>query len=104
MAYALYEFMPYEAPELIDGASRRLSGAPVRGVALSLLVYPVAVGWTLLRPVVSVQERVVVVPYRERAAPPPRSAVAPRRRSPSRRPSLRLRWACRCRTPRRLRS
>ena len=77
MASALFEFMPYGAPELIEGASRRLFRATTTGIALGVLVFMAACGWMLVWPKAGEPERVVVVPYRELAAPPPLTQTAP---------------------------
>ena len=77
MASALFEFMPYGAPELIEGASQRLFRATAAGIALCVLVFLGTSGWMLVWPRVVEPQRIVVVPYRELAAPPPLTQEAP---------------------------
>lgn len=71
MSSALYEFMPYGAPDIIDGAPRRLFRATTSSVALGLLAFLVALGVWLLSPRAAGPERTVVLSYRTLAAPPP---------------------------------
>ena len=77
MATALYEFMPYGAPELIDGAARRLARAIATSVVVCIAAFALALGWRFVRPVRSEPERTIVVQYRELAAPPPLSQFVP---------------------------
>ena len=77
MAYALYEFMPYGAPDLIAGAPRRLTRALVASVAACITAFVLILGWRFVRPVESAPERTIVVQYRELAAPPPLAQVTP---------------------------
>jgi protein TonB len=71
MASALYEFMPYGAPELIEGARPRMWRATTLSVALWVLAFLIALGWTVVRPKASEPPRTIVIPFRELAAPPP---------------------------------
>lgn len=77
MAYALYEFMPYGAPELIDTAKRRLFRATATSIALWVCVFAAVLVLVLAHPRGPEPERTVVVPYRELAAPPPLSQMSP---------------------------
>lgn len=77
MGVALHAFMPYGAPDLIEGASRRMFRSTVAGVAITVVVFLVALGGFLLRPTSRTVERTVVIPYRELAAPPPLTQQAP---------------------------
>jgi protein TonB len=77
MSSALYEFMPYGAPELIEGASRRLFRATTAGTTFFVLLFLVVIGGMIVWPRPTVQDRVVVIPFRELAAPPPLTDKAP---------------------------
>jgi protein TonB len=77
MSSALFEFMPYGAPEILDGARRRLFRATTWSMVLWVLVFVAILGATLLRPRFVDVPRTVVVPYRELGAPPPLSQVEP---------------------------
>lgn len=78
MTAALYEFMPYGAPELIGGASRRLFRASLSSAVLWVVVFFAAIlAVSLSRPTTRQVERTVVVPYRELAAPPPLTQIEP---------------------------
>src|SRR5262245_25653080 len=71
MSHALYEFMPYGAPDLITGEPRRLFRATLSSAALWSLVLGALVVILLSRPrPVEIDTR-VFLPYRELAAPPP---------------------------------
>lgn len=77
MATALYEFMPYGAPELIDGASRRLFRATTSGALLWVVIFAAVLAVSLSRTTTREVERTIVVPYRELAAPPPLTQAEP---------------------------
>jgi protein TonB len=77
MASPLYEFMPYGAPDLIDGAPDRMVRATMGSAGLWAAVLAAVIAWTLLHPPVVPMERTVTVPYREIAAPPPLTETAP---------------------------
>jgi periplasmic protein TonB len=78
MSSALFEFMPYGAPELIEGGPRRLARATTASIAGAACVFFAVLGWSVLRPAHEEIVRTVIVPYRELAAPPPLTdAVAP---------------------------
>jgi protein TonB len=71
-SYALFEFMPYGAPELITGAPKRMFRATIAGMVLWVAIFAGITTAILTRPrTVEVPTRVLVVPYRELAAPPP---------------------------------
>src|SRR5580765_1928296 len=74
---ALREFMPYGAPELIEGATRRTFRATLFGMGIWLIGYVAILTWMVTHPAVITHERTVVVQYRELAAPPPLAATAP---------------------------
>lgn len=71
MSTALYEFMPYGAPDLIDGGPRRMARSTTASIGVAALVFFAVLAWSVLRPAEQIVERTVVVPYRELAAPPP---------------------------------
>ena len=76
MAHALYEFMPYGAPDLITGEPRRLFRATMSSAAFWLLVLAGLFVAYLVQPrTVEIVPR-VVLPFRELAPPPPLSADA----------------------------
>jgi protein TonB len=77
MATALYEFMPYGAPDLIDGARSRMARATAWSTGLWIALFLVALAWLVVHPREIPVERTVVVPYRELAAPPPLTEIAP---------------------------
>jgi periplasmic protein TonB len=77
MSSALYEFMPYGAPEMIETASPRMFRATVSGTTLWILAFVALLGWMLYRPKVEEPVRTVVISYRELAAPPPLTQDAP---------------------------
>src|SRR5262245_9846104 len=74
---ALREFMPYGAPELIEGSARRTFRATLSGVGLWLLAYVAILAWMVTHPTVVRPERTIVVSYRELAAPPPLAEAQP---------------------------
>lgn len=76
MSHALYEFMPYGAPDLITGEPRRLFRATISSAALWMLVLGGLFVAFLVQPkTIEVVPR-VVLPFRELAAPPPLSQDA----------------------------
>lgn len=77
MHTALFEFMPYGAPELIDGSRERTFRATVSSISLWIALFLAATAVLLLRPHSVEVSPTVIVPYRELAAPPPLSAQAP---------------------------
>ncbi len=74
---ALYEFMPYGAPELLEAAKRHMSralGVSIAGLAV-LLVLLFGVSYYLAHQPHETSN--FVVPYRELAAPPPLTDAPP---------------------------
>lgn len=74
---ALYDFMPYGAPELLEVAQTYLTRAmsvAVAGLAVIFVLLLGLVFWLANRPV---ERSEIVVPYRELAAPPPLTDAAP---------------------------
>jgi protein TonB len=74
---ALYEFMPYGAPELLEAAKRHMSralGVSIAGLAV-LLVLLFGVSYYLAHQPHETSN--IVVPYRELAAPPPLTDAPP---------------------------
>jgi protein TonB len=68
---SLYEFMPYGAPELKEVARRYMVRAVMVGSAIWILVFGLSLGTTALLRMNPKEVSVMVVPYRELAAPPP---------------------------------
>lgn len=74
---SLYEFMPYGAPELKE-VSRKYMTRAVIGAALAwTLVYLLSFGTSEFMKHKAHETSVIVVPYRELAAPPPLTQDAP---------------------------
>lgn len=71
--HALYEFMPYGAPDLITGEPRRLFRATLSSAALWMLVLGGMAVFLLAQPKTIEMVPRVVLPFRELAAPPPLS-------------------------------
>ena len=67
----LYQFMPYGAPELKEVARKYLVRATIYGSALWLIVFILSLGGVFLLKHRPKETSVIVVPYRELAAPPP---------------------------------
>lgn len=74
---ALFEFMPYGAPELKEVARSYMFRGVVAGSLGWLLVFLASFGGSALLKLRPRETRVVVVPYRELAAPPPLTEQAP---------------------------
>lgn len=70
-AVSLYEFMPYGAPELKEVARKYMVRSVIVGSAAWVLVFLLSLGATALLRLRPQETSVVVVPYRELAAPPP---------------------------------
>jgi protein TonB len=70
---SLYEFMPYGAPELREVARKYMVRAVLVSSAAYVLVYLLSLGGNLLWANRPKETSVIVVPYREIAAPPPLS-------------------------------
>jgi len=67
----LYEFMPYGAPELKEVARRYLVRATMVGMGLWCALFLASYGGVQLLKLRPHETSVIVVPYRELAAPPP---------------------------------
>ena len=76
-AEALFEFMPYGAPELKEVARKYMFRGVMAGSLAWVLVFLLSFGTSALMKLRPHETRVVVVPYRELAAPPPLSEKAP---------------------------
>src|SRR5439155_19976306 len=74
---SLYQFMPYGAPELKEVARRYLVRSVVVASAIWILVFLLSLGTTVLLSMRPHETSVIVVPYRELAAPPPLTQNAP---------------------------
>lgn len=74
---ALFEFMPYGAPELKEVARKYMFRGVMAGSLAWVLVFLLSFGTSALMKLRPHETRVVVVPYRELAAPPPLSEKAP---------------------------
>jgi len=68
---SLYQFMPYGAPELKEVARKYMTRAVLVGCGLWLIAFLLTLGTTALLAMRPHEEKVIVVPYRELAAPPP---------------------------------
>jgi protein TonB len=69
--------MPYGAPELKEVARKYMVRAVVVGSALWILIFLLSLGTTLLLSLRPHETSVIVVPYRELAAPPPLTQNTP---------------------------
>ncbi len=75
---SLFEFMPYGAPELREVARKYMSRAVLVSSAAWVVIYSLTLGGTFILSRAKPKETsVIVVPYRELAAPPPLSSDAP---------------------------
>ena len=74
---SLFEFMPYGAPELREVARKYMVRAVLVSSAAWVLVYALSLGTSTLLKRAPKETSVIVVPYRELAAPPPLSQNAP---------------------------
>ena len=70
-AEALFQFMPYGAPELKEVARKYMFRGVVVGTTAWMVLFLLSFGTTALLKMRPKETRVVVVPYRELAAPPP---------------------------------
>jgi protein TonB len=68
---SLYQFMPYGAPELKEVARKYMVRAVIVGSALWIVVFLLGLGTSAFLRSRPADERIIVVPYRELAAPPP---------------------------------
>jgi periplasmic protein TonB len=73
----LYEFMPYGAPELKEVARKYLVRATIFGSAMWIALFVLSFGSVQILKHAPKETSVIVVPYRELAAPPPLSNDAP---------------------------
>lgn len=73
----LFHFMPYGAPELKEAARKYMFRGVLVGSSAWLLVYLLGLGSSILLKRQPRETSVIVVPYRELAAPPPLSQDAP---------------------------
>jgi protein TonB len=74
---SLYDFMPYGAPELREVARKYMFRAVLAATGAAVVLYFLSMGGVGLLKRAPKETRVVVVPYRELAAPPPLSQDAP---------------------------
>ena len=74
---SLYQFMPYGAPELKEVARKYLVRALGAASAAWLVLFLLSMGTSALLSHRTKETSVVVVPYREMAAPPPLTQDAP---------------------------
>jgi periplasmic protein TonB len=74
---ALYEFMPYGAPELLEASRPYMSRAIMTSIVGYIALCLVSFGGFLLMKRAPKETSVIVVPYREIAAPPPLTNDAP---------------------------
>lgn len=75
MSTALYEFMPYGAPEQIDGARTRLFRSTTWSTVGWILAFAAIILAVRVQPAPREFERTVIIPYRELAAPPPLTQI-----------------------------
>jgi protein TonB len=68
---SLFQFMPYGAPELKEVARKYMFRGVMAGSIAWLLVFLLSLGGGLVMKMRPHETKVVVVPYRELAAPPP---------------------------------
>ena len=68
---SLYQFMPYGAPELKEVAKKYMFRGVLFGSVAWLLLFLLSFGTTVFMRMRPHETKVVVVPYRELAAPPP---------------------------------
>ena len=76
-AESLFEFMPYGAPELKEVARRYMFRGVMVGCAIWFLVYILSFGTSYFLAHRPHETSVIVVPYRELAAPPPLTENTP---------------------------
>lgn len=74
---SLFEFMPYGAPELKEVARKYMFRATVLASGVLFAVYLLSFGTSQLLKRAPRETSVIVVPYRELAAPPPLTQNAP---------------------------
>ena len=76
-AESLFEFMPYGAPELKEVARKYMFRGVMAGSLAWVLVFLLSFGTSALLRLRPHETKVVLVPYRELAAPPPLSEKPP---------------------------
>jgi len=76
-AEALFEFMPYGAPELKEVARKYMFRGVTAGSLAWLAVFLLSFGTSALMKLRPHETKVIVVPYRELAAPPPLTEKPP---------------------------
>lgn len=74
---ALYEFMPYGAPELLEVAKKYLTRALTLATGALVLVFVALLGLNFYLSQHQEEVAPIVVPYRELQAPPPLTDAAP---------------------------
>jgi protein TonB len=74
---ALYEFMPYGAPELLEVSKRYMSRAVMTSIGGYIALCLISFGGFMLMKRAPKETSTIVVPYREIAAPPPLTNDAP---------------------------
>ena len=74
---SLYEFMPYGAPELREVARKYMVRAVLVGCAIWIVMFLLSLGTGVFLSHRPKETSVIVVPYRELAAPPPLTQDAP---------------------------
>jgi protein TonB len=74
---ALYDFMPYGAPELLEIAEAYLTRALTVAMAGLAIVFALLLGLAFYMASRPQETSTIVVPYRELAAPPPLTDAAP---------------------------
>ena len=68
---SLFQFMPYGAPELKEVARKYMFRGVMAGSIAWLLIFLLSLGGGMLMKLRPHETKVIVVPYRELAAPPP---------------------------------
>ena len=76
-AIALYQFMPYGAPELLEVAGRYLTRALMVSMASLIVAFTILLAITYFLEHQKKETSTIVVPYRELAAPPPLTDAPP---------------------------
>ncbi len=74
---SLYQFMPYGAPELKEVARKYMVRAVMVGSAVWIVLFMLTLGTSAFLRSRPKETSVIVVPYRELAAPPPLTDAAP---------------------------
>ena len=74
---SLFQFMPYGAPELKEVARKYMFRGVMAGSIAWLLIFLLSLGGGMLMKLRPHETKVIVVPYRELAAPPPLTEKPP---------------------------